>query len=283
MLGKLGGWDNDLGAGNVVVWKENNLEKISNSVVVVHLLGNRGDQLDDGLSVVVTWGSLSSDHDNSWHKLVLSLVGWSIKNFKISVNAIEDVHHLSLVLMYSLDLDIIHSVNWDFVSGLLLDPFGESSLVIVLDFDESINKGLVSSVWHEELQVIESGDPLVNTSEGITDELGKFWVAAMDPSSWGNTVCLVLKLTWVKLIEFLEKGSLQKMRMEGSDTVDGVGAHNGEVSHSNLLGPSFFNETHSSNFLMISWIFLLQFGQINMVDQVNELQMSWQKSSHQFN
>ena len=71
--------------------------------------------------------------------------------------------------------------------------------------------------------------------------------------------------------------------MESSDTVDCMRADNGEVSHSNLLWPSFFNKRHSHDLLIISWVLLLQFSQVNMVDQINELQMSWQKSSNQLN
>ena len=252
-------------------------------MVVVNLLRHRGDQFNDSLCVVVTWGSLSSDHDNSWHELILSLVSWGIKDFEISMDNIEDVHHLSLILMNSLDLNVIQSVDWDVISGLLLNPFGESHLVLVLDLDELVNESLVGGIWHQKLQVVQSGDPLINSSEGVTDELRKFWVAAMDPSSWGNTVGLVLELSWIESIKFLEKSGLQKMRMESSHSVNGVRAHNGQVSHSNLLWPSLLNQTHSSNLFSVSWVFLLQLGNINMVDQVNELQMSWKKSSNQFN
>ena len=166
-------------------------------MVVVHLLGHRGDQFNDSLGVVVTWGSLSSDHDNSWHELVLSLVSWGIENFEISMNNIEDVHHLSLVLMNSLDLNVIQCIDWDVISGLLLYPFGESNLVLGLDLDELVNESLVGGIWHQKLQVVQSGDPLVNSSKSVTDELREFWVAAMDPSSWGNTVSFVLKFSWI--------------------------------------------------------------------------------------
>ena len=180
-------------------------------MVVVHLLRNRGDQFNDCLGVVVTWGSLSSDHDNSWHKLVLSLVSWSIENFEISMNNIEDIHHLSLVLMNSLDLNVIQSIDWDVISSLLLNPFGESHFVLVLDLDELVNESLVGGIWHQKLQVVQSGDPLVNSSKSVTNELREFWVAAMNPSSWGNTICLILELSWIESIKFREKSGLQKM------------------------------------------------------------------------
>jgi hypothetical protein len=94
-------------------------------------------------------------------------------------------------------------------------------------------------------QVVESGDPLVDTTEGVTDELGELWVAAMDPSSWGDTVGLVLEFTWVELIELTEDSLLEEFRVEGGDTVDGVGADDDEVGHSDFLWPSFLDQGHS--------------------------------------
>lgn len=113
MLRELGSWDNDLSARDVVVWQENDLKKISNLWVVVNLEGNGSDQLDDSLGVMVTWGSFTTDHDNSWDEFVSSLVLWSIEDCEISVNDIKDVHKLSLVLVNSLNLDIEHSITGD--------------------------------------------------------------------------------------------------------------------------------------------------------------------------
>ena len=164
MLRKLSSWNDNLGAGNVIVWKENDLKEVSNRVVIVNFLGNGSDKLDDSLSVVITWSGFTTDHDDSWHKLVLSLVDWGVEDGQVSINNVENVHHLSLVLMDSLDLDIEQSVNWNIISSLLLDPVGKSLLILQLDLNELVDEGLVSGVWHKLLQVVKSGDPLVNTS-----------------------------------------------------------------------------------------------------------------------
>lgn len=111
MLGEFGSWDNDLSARHVVIWQEDDLEEISNVVVVVDLEGDGSDKLDDSLGVMVTWGSFTTDHDNSWDEFVSSLVLWSIEDCEISMNDIKDVHELSLVLVNSLNLDIEKSIN----------------------------------------------------------------------------------------------------------------------------------------------------------------------------
>jgi hypothetical protein len=133
------------------------------------------------------------------------------------------------------------------------------------------------------VKVVEGGDPLVDATKGITDEIGELWVAAMDPSSWGNTVSLVLDFTWVEVIEFLENGGFQELGVKGSDTVDGVRTDDTEISHSDLLWPSLFDKTHSTNLLAISWVLLLELSNVDMVDEVNKLKMSWEQSTNEFN
>lgn len=283
MLRELGSWDNDLSARNVVVWQEDDLKKVSNLWVVVYLEGNGGNQLDDSLGVMVTWGSFTTDHDNSWDEFVSSLVLWGIEDCEISVNDIKDVHELSLVLMNSLNLDIEHRITGDFETGSFLDPCSKFGFVLLLDGNEFLLEGFIASIWFELVKVVKGGDPLINATKGITDKIRELWVAAMDPSSWGNTVGLVLNFTWVEVIEFLENGSLQELGVKGSDTVNGVRTDDTEIGHSNLLGPSLFDETHSTNLLSISWVLLLELSNVDMVDEVNKLKMSWEQSSDELN
>jgi hypothetical protein len=170
-LREFSSWNDDLSAGDIVVWQEDDLEEISDIVVVVNLEGNGGDQFDDSLGVMVTWSSLTTDHNNSWDELVSSLVLWGIKNGEISVNDVEDVHKLSLVLMDSLNLNIEQGINADIKSGLLLNPSSKSGFVLPLDGNEFILEGLVASIWLELVKVVKGGDPLINATKGITDKI----------------------------------------------------------------------------------------------------------------
>ena len=231
--------------------------------IIVDLEGNSGDQLDNSLGVMVTWSSFTTDHDNSWDEFVLSLVLWGIEDSEISMNDIKDVHELSLVLMNSLNLDIEHGITGDSVTSSFLDPCGEFGFVLLFDGNEFFLEGFIAGIWFELFKVVEGGDPLINATKGITDKIGELWVAAMDPSSWGNTVGLILDFTWVEVIEFLENGSLKKLGVKGSDTVDGVRNDDTEIGHSNLLGPSLFDKTHSTDLLAISWVLFLELSNVD--------------------
>lgn len=146
---------------------------------------------------MVTWSGLTTDHDDSRNKLVLSLVGWSVQDFEVSVDNVQNIHHLSLVLVNSLYLNIEHGVNWNIITCLFLDPSSECSFILFFNLNELVNESLVGGIWRKLSQIVKSSDPLVNTSKSVTDELRELWVAAVDPSSWGNTVSFVLKFSWI--------------------------------------------------------------------------------------
>jgi len=76
-------------------------------MITVNFLGNGCDELNESFSIVISRGGLSTDHDDSWDEFVLSLMLWSVKDCEISMDNPKDVHELSLVLVNSLNLDII--------------------------------------------------------------------------------------------------------------------------------------------------------------------------------
>lgn len=232
---------------------------------------------------MVSWSGLSSDGDNSWHEFRASLILRRVEDGQISVDHVEDVHELSLVLMDSLDLYIVKSIEWHVEASVLLDPSLESCLVLSLDLNEAVLERLVSGVWGKLLEVLQRGDPLIDASKSVTDQLRQSRVAAVDPSSGSDTVRLVLELSFVELIELLENGGLEELRVQGSDTVDGVGADDGEVRHSDLLWPSFFDQTHSHDLLVIARVSLPQFLEIQVVDVVDQFQVSGQQAANQVN
>lgn len=134
----------------------------------------------------------------------------------------EDIHKLSLVFVNSLHLDIVHGINWHIVSSFGFDPCGQSSLVLYLNLNELVLELLVSCIWHQVPQVVKGGDPLIDTTKGLTDEIRESRVAAVNPSSWSNSISLVLKFTWIEGIKFTENGVLKELRMEGGNTVNSV-------------------------------------------------------------
>ena len=91
-------------------------------MVMVHLVTHSGNQLDDGFGIVVSWRSLSTNCNDSWHEFVSSLALWRVEDGQVPVDDIQDVHELSLVLVDSLYLHVIQGIEWHVEAGVLLDP-----------------------------------------------------------------------------------------------------------------------------------------------------------------
>jgi len=156
--------------------------------------------------------------------------------------------------MYSLNLDIVKGVEWDVDAGPFFNPSLKLSFALSLDINELLHESLVGGVGHKLLEVIKRSNPFINSTKSFTNKIGESWVAAVNPSSWSNTVGLVLQLAWIKLIKLGEDCLLEKVRVKSSDTIDSVGADDGEVGHSNLLWISLLDKTHSLHLGIISWI-----------------------------
>lgn len=164
MLGNFRGWDNNLSRRYVVVGQENNLQKISDSLIIVNFVHDSIDKFDLSLSSKVTRGSLSSNHDYSSLELLSSLVNGSVQDCQISVNNIKNIHELSLVLMNSLNLNIINCINRNIIPSSILYPSLELLLVVSLDSDDLLLESRVSGIRSELSKVLERSDPLIHAS-----------------------------------------------------------------------------------------------------------------------
>ena len=65
--------------------------------------------------------------------------------------------------------------------------------------------------------------------------------------------------------------------MEGSDSIDSVGAHDRHVCHSDLLLCAFLDERHACNLFSVSWVSLLELLDEEMVDEIDQFHVSWEE------
>lgn len=108
-------------------------------------------------------------------------------------------------------------------------------------------------------------------------------VAAVDPSSWGHTIRLVLEFLRVKLIEFLEDSVSKELGVESSNTVDGMGAHDRQVGHPDLLLVALFDQRHPRDLCAVTRVLGLELLDVVVVDQVDQLEVSGQELANEFN
>ncbi len=178
--------------------------------------------------------------------------------------------------MNSLDLNIVKGVERDIDACLLLHKLLQLCFVGSLDLAEASDKVFVVSMLTELTESVHVADPLIDITDSLTDELRETWVAAVEPAARSHSICLVLDLAWLELVELREDRSTKQIRVKGCDTVDGVRADDGQVSHADLSGVtlSLFNERHAREFLTITRVLGRDGLKEVVIDLVDELHVS---------
>ena len=96
---------NNLRLANIVVLQEDNLEQITNLLIIIDHLADLVDEVDNRLRHPVTRRRFAAeDADLRLH--LLAFLGRHLLDLKIPMDDAEDVELLSLVLVHTLYLDV---------------------------------------------------------------------------------------------------------------------------------------------------------------------------------
>lgn len=145
MLTNIAGRHDNLSLRDVIVFQENDLEKITDILILVDYSTHAVDQMNDSLSHPITRCSLSTKDRNTRCKLLALL--WShCLDGQVPMDNTKDVHLLALVFMYTLYLDIKESRWVDSDLGGCLDVLSKSYLVGVLNLSPLLLKLLVVGI-----------------------------------------------------------------------------------------------------------------------------------------
>ena len=105
VLADVRGRGDDFGFADIVVFNVDDLQKVTDVLVIVDDFANAANKVNDGLSHPVAWSGLPSE-DRHTRSEFLTLFGAHCFDRQVSVNDTEDVELLPLVLVYALDLNI---------------------------------------------------------------------------------------------------------------------------------------------------------------------------------
>lgn len=128
VLAEVIGRDDHLSLANVVVLEEDNLELVTNVLVLVYHGADAVDEVDNLLSHPVTRRSLATENGNTRQLLLALLRGHGLQS-KVAMNDTKDVHLLTLVLVDTLHLHIEERIRADSDTGGALNVVGQSGLV----------------------------------------------------------------------------------------------------------------------------------------------------------
>lgn len=189
----------------------------------------------------------------------------------------EDVHLLTLILMYALDLNIKQRMWVDFHTNRLLYMLSKSLLVLQLDRLPLLAESFVIGVL---LNLVEESEILevVKTTSLRSNELGQTWIGLVQPSARSDSIGNIGKAVDTKdLDKVLEDCGLDQIRVQLSHTVDLVRTNNSQVSHADHLWVRLLNDGHAAKKLAIIRELALHSLQEEEIDLVDDLKMSWQE------
>ena len=194
LLVEIGGWDDELSVGDVVVLNEHNVHATFKRGIVVHHASNIVDQLDGQLGHCVAWSRLCAEHEGAW-RVIVKLDLARLQSVVIS-DDLQDLHRLALVLVQTLDHGVEHRVWIDIDALVLLHPVGEGDLVIVTDLRELVDELRVIRILLKLRHAIKIGEPIIVTAQLGAVQCRQLWVGEREESAWGDAVGHVGELAW---------------------------------------------------------------------------------------
>ena len=225
LLGDVGGRDDVLSRGDVVVVDEDDLDRLGDHGVVVDELSDGVDELDDGLGPDVAGGGLGTEDEDALGHLQRRV----LLHPEVQVQDVQGVEELALVLVQALDLDVEDGVRVDLHALASGHPGSEVHLVGVLDLRQAVQDGLVCGVGvlSQDGQVPH---PLVRAGD-LVQQGGQTRVALAQPAARGHAIGLVVEALGPDRVPLLEGVTLDDLGVQRGHAVDGVGGVAGDPGH----------------------------------------------------
>ena len=188
------------------------------------------------------------------------------------MNDAKNVQLLSLILVYSLDLDIKKCFGVDFNTGGIQNVLCKSYLIGEFDFLPLLFEFLVVGVVFELVQQCQVVQIFVAPKLGC-DEFRQARVCLMQPSSRGDTVSHVGELIGaIDPDKVPENCCLDQVRVKFGYTIDFMAPDDCQVSHPYHLRLRFLNDGNCSKYIPSK--LLLHHLKKSQVDLINDLEMS---------
>ena len=152
MLADVRGRGDNFGLANIVVFNVDDLQKVTDVLVIVNNFANAADKVDDSLSHPVAGSGLASEDRHTRCKF-LTLFRAHCLDRQVSVNDTEDVQLLPLVLVYALDLDIEECFWVDANACCIHDVLRQADFVGIFDLLPFLFKILIVKEVFEFVQL----------------------------------------------------------------------------------------------------------------------------------
>ena len=241
-------WDQDFGCRHAVVRHKCKLQEFASVWVVVDDFANIVDQLDNELCVHIGRCCLATDQDHTLLHL-LTLSRRHLLQLLVTVDNIETIHKLPLVLVDALDLDVDKCILIDFKVQRLLQEACELLLGGLLHLHPLGMQLWVLLELQHAFQFRHVRQPLVG-AKILCEDCAQGRVSTVHPTAGGHTVGHVHNLVRCAgvaavLVEVREGFLLDDLCVKRGDAIHLVGTHDGQVAHADLLDVALFKNAQS--------------------------------------
>ena len=225
LLGNLGGRHDNLSQRYLVVLEEYDLQLVAYCRIVVDHLGDGVDQLDGLFRYCVARCGLGAEDKGARNEIHIRIV----LQLVIQADDVQNVQHLALVLVQTLNLYVKDGVHVDFDAVVRLDIIRQTLLVVALDLAQLVEQLLVVRIVVQNLQLGRMG--AVAGADLALDQLSQLRVGLTQPAAVCNAVGDVAELGGVDLVEVGEYALLEDLGVQRGYAVDGERACDSQMRH----------------------------------------------------
>ena len=214
---------------HVEVGKEHDPQLLAHRRIGVNGRGHRVDQLDDQLGHGVSRRRLGAEDDGARRNRQVGIFLDPV----VQGDDVQDVQQLPLVLVQALDLDIEHGGRIDDLPGALLHQGCQDHFARVLHLAPLLAE---LRVVDQRLQLAQFGFVGQPAAANLARDQGRqLRIRHGQPHARGHAVGHVEEALRIKLVEIVQRGFLQQLRMQLGNAIDRMAADRRQVRHANIL------------------------------------------------
>ena len=257
---------------NVVFLGVYDVELFVDLGVLANIFGEEPDELDDLFGHVIARSRLCAENISFGLDLKIGIFFQGV----IRRNDVEYVQKLTLILVHTLCLHVEKRLRVDLQTLFFGDKLSKLFLLDLFNFTEPLQYRLIV---FKLLELGKLGGILcIARADAIVQELGKFGIGLIEPTSVRNAVGDVGEFIGRIFIEIAENALLDDLAVQARNAVDFVRPHHAEIGH---LDDVMIENRHSADFIPIARIAIPELLAETAVDLFDNRMNTRQTARHE--
>ena len=228
LLGNIRRGDQLLRHGHIVVAQHDDFEERTHLGVIVDNTAKSEDRVNDILRDHIRRCRLRAEEHRDRSARPVAVL-----DVQVAVDGPQKVELLPLVLVQTLDLNVVNGFRIHLVALIFLEPGGKLFLLRILAVQDALQKCGILRIGKQVHQLVRVRLPPL--ADLLANQLGELRIALHDPSAESDAVGLIIELLRIELVEVVELRILKDLGVEPCDAVDGVAVMDIQVRHVDVL------------------------------------------------